>query len=168
MTPIVSIVGQSGSGKTTLLVKLLSALVARRIRVGTIKHHSHPIEFDVPGKDTYLHRKAGAVRVCLAGGGQIVTIQEAKDEPSPRQLVAAYFRDLDLVIAEGYKSGELPKVEVYRPAISDGLLCADDPQLIAVATDAEADRLPQGLPIFGLSDPDPLADFLIDRFLTGK
>ena len=41
---IFGLVGWSGSGKTTLLVKLLPELVARNVRVSTMKHAHHTFD----------------------------------------------------------------------------------------------------------------------------
>lgn len=162
MPPIVAIVGQSGSGKTTLIEKLIVEFVSRGLRVGTIKHHRHPGDFDGEGKDTWRHRRAGARIAVLAGPTQIVTIADVAAEPSPREIALRHLPDVDLVLAEGYKGGDLPKVEVYRKGLHDALLCGPGDGLIAVATDG---RPKTDAPLFGLDDPRPLADLLIRRLL---
>ena len=60
-SPAVAVVGRHNSGKTTLIVKLIAELTRRGIDVGSVKHHHRTgFEFDVPGKDSYRHREAGA------------------------------------------------------------------------------------------------------------
>ena len=58
----IHIIGRKNSGKTTLVVELVQQLSAMGKRVATIKHTHHRHELDVPGKDSYRHREAGARR----------------------------------------------------------------------------------------------------------
>ena len=60
----VGITGHSGAGKTTLLVRLIPLFTARGLRVATIKHAHSGFDLDIPGKDSYEHRKAGASAGC--------------------------------------------------------------------------------------------------------
>ena len=60
-SPAVAVVGRHNSGKTTLIERLIAELVGRGLDVGSIKHHSHRgFDIDIPGKDSYRHRAAGA------------------------------------------------------------------------------------------------------------
>jgi molybdopterin-guanine dinucleotide biosynthesis protein B len=162
MVPVISFVGTSGSGKTTLLERLIAELTARGVVVGTIKHHAHSTEFDTPGKDTYRHRKAGARVTVLACPSQVVSIEDTAIEATLAEVAARFAGRCDLVLTEGYKRSDAPKVEVFRDALR-GLLCGPGDNLIALATDLDVDA---GVPRFPLDDPRPLADFLVARFLT--
>ncbi len=164
MPPVVSIVGKSDSGKTTLLEKLIPALVARGIRVGTIKHHAHVSDFDTEGKDTWRHRQAGAAAVCLSGPKQVVTIRDVETPPDVWALAESHFPTEDLVLTEGYKSADAPKVEIFRVGVHDTPLCGPGDSLIAMVTDA---KLRFSVPVFGLDDANQLADFLIAHFGLG-
>jgi molybdopterin-guanine dinucleotide biosynthesis protein B len=163
MPPIVSIVGRSESGKTTLIEKLIPVLTQRGYRIGTIKHTHHAVDIDRAGKDSARHRSAGAETVMLASPGQVAmfkaTASEALDE------LIRYFDDVDLLITEGYKRENKPKIEVLRAAVGSELLCRHDPELVAVATDAS---LNVHVPVFRLNDPAAIAEFIEQRFLNPR
>jgi molybdopterin-guanine dinucleotide biosynthesis protein B len=160
MLPIVSIVGRSESGKTTLIEKLIPELKSRGLRVGTIKHTHHDIEFDQAGKDSDRHRAAGAETVILASAGRIAMM---KNGGSARlEDLIRYFDDVDLLITEGFKRAPSPKIEVVRAAVSREMMCRNDPNLIAVASDA-AIETPR--PLFRLDDVRSIADFIVRSLL---
>jgi len=154
--PIVPFVGKSGSGKTTLLEKLIPVLVARGLRVGLVKHDVHGFELDQPGKDTWRLRQAGAVRVVISAPQQFALIGQVEEELTLPEVTRRYLADVDIVLAEGYKRSELPKVEVCRAARSPELLCAPD-ELLAVVGDM---RFEVPCPQFGLDDMAGIADLL--------
>jgi len=167
--PIVALVGKSGSGKTTLVEKLLRVLSGRGIKVATIKHDAHSFELDTPGKDSWRHRQAGAAAVAVASAGRLfLTVNLAESESGVREIIERYFPagQYDIVLLEGYKSGDTEKIEVHRTARSDELLCngvAD--RLVAVASDRQWDL---GVPVFELDDVASLADFIVRRYLPGR
>jgi len=160
MPLIVSFVGRSESGKTTLIEKLIPVLRRRGFRVGTIKHTHHSPELDRSGKDSARHLAAGASTVVLASSGQIQLVKTGVN--GGLDGLVRYFDDVDLLITEGYKQERTPKIEVLRRAVSDRLLCLDDPMLLAVATDATID-LP--VPVLPLDDPEAVADFIENRVI---
>ncbi|HEX9014463.1 MAG TPA: molybdopterin-guanine dinucleotide biosynthesis protein B [Chloroflexota bacterium] len=160
MPPIVSVVGRSDSGKTTFLEKLIPALKRRGIRIAVVKHDSHGFEMDRPGKDTWRLRQAGADAVMISAPNQMALIRSGLEkEETLDQLAAMVDGAVDLVLTEGYKSGNKPKVEVSRQVIMNGeLLCQDD-ELIAVVADGPR---PTRAPLYGLEDADAVADLLVD------
>lgn len=159
---IVSVVGKSGSGKTTFLEKLLPELKRRGYRVATVKHDVHGFDIDQPGKDTWRHAQAGAEAVVISSPRRFALIQRL-DEEMPLDEIASYVRGVDIIITEGYKRGDKPKIEISRRAKSTELICAEE-ELIAVVTDQ---RFPLDVPHFGLDDVAGVADLLEDKFLKG-
>jgi molybdopterin-guanine dinucleotide biosynthesis protein B len=159
--PIISIVGKSNSGKTTLIERLIPALKARGYRIATIKHAGHDFDADQPGKDSHRHKKAGADAVMVAASGRFALI---KDLNAPRlDDLAFHLQDMDLILTEGYKKADKPKVEVCRAARSAAPMCLEDPHLVALVTDVAG--IACRVPIFDLGDAAALADFIENRFL---
>lgn len=162
MTPnIITIVGKSNSGKTTLLEKIVANLTQRGFSVGTAKHTHHEVDMDQEGKDSWRHRKAGAASTLLLTDSRVALIKE--DAAPYIQRIRTYLSDRDIIICEGFKKQELPKIEIFR---KDGPhkepLCMQDSNLIAFVTDS--DYRP-AVPVFGLEDIDRIADFIQDNYL---
>ncbi|MBL7213431.1 MAG: molybdopterin-guanine dinucleotide biosynthesis protein B [Desulfobacteraceae bacterium] len=158
--PIVSIVGPSGVGKTTLLEKLIPALTGQGFGVGTVKHDVHGFEIDRPGKDSYRHKHAGARVSMISSPNQIGMVMDVDHDYQLDEL-QKFFSTMDIVLTEGYKKQERPKVEVFRPEVHGDLLCKGDDKLLALVSDVAIDA---GVPRFTLDDCRGLADFLIARF----
>jgi molybdopterin-guanine dinucleotide biosynthesis protein B len=136
---VLGLAGWSGSGKTTLLVRLLPLLVQRGHRVATVKHAHHEFDVDLPGKDSYEHRKAGASEVLIASSRRWVQMHELKEEQEAEPSLAALLLRLspcDLVLVEGFKHKRHPKLEIHRPALGKPALYPQDSAVVAVATDA--------------------------------
>lgn len=157
MQKVLGIAGWSGSGKTTLIEALLPRLAARGLRVSVIKHSHHDIEPDVPGKDTWRHRQAGAAEVMLLSPHRVTVFAELAQELTLEQQLAR-LQPVDLVLLEGQKWQPVPKLEVHRPQLGKPLLCAEDSRVLAVASDAALDI---ALPQLALNDYDAIADFIV-------
>lgn len=160
MPPIISIVGKSESGKTTLMEKLIPELKRRGYRIGVIKHAFHEFAFDKPGKDSWRHKAAGAETVLVAAPGSIIMVKDGQGETLDE--LGEYFRDMDLVLTEGFKHENKPQIEVFRRERHQQPLSNGNPRLVALVTDAGVDR---DVPTFGLEDIVPLADLIEDKFL---
>ena len=109
-----SIVGRSGSGKTTLITKLIPYFFEIGLKVGSVKHAHHNVEFDKPGKDSWRHRIAGCSQVLLLTNKKIALFGDLEHETDLRQIVNRWFSDFDLVISEGFKREECLKLEIVR------------------------------------------------------
>lgn len=115
---LVSVVGKKNAGKTSLVVVLCKELVRRGHRVMTIKHGSHPFEIDQQGRDTWRHmHEGGAERVVMETPGLRVLLAKPTEPMGPRELAERFLSDAQLVIVEGFKTSDLPKVEVFRGAV---------------------------------------------------
>jgi molybdopterin-guanine dinucleotide biosynthesis adapter protein len=157
---VIGIAGWSGAGKTTLLAKLIPRLIARGVRVSTVKHAHHAFDVDQPGKDSHTHRMAGATEVLVSSANRWALVRELRGvaEPSLADLLAK-LAPVDLVIVEGFKHGSHPKLEVYRAAVGKPLLHPDDPHIVALASDAPmADAR---VPVVALDDIDAVADLML-------
>jgi len=133
---VIGLSGWSGAGKTTLLTRLIPHLIAEGLRVSTIKHAHHNFDVDVPGKDSWLHRQAGAVEVLISSGRRWALMHELRGarEPTFPELLARMSR-VDLLIVEGFKSDPHPKIEIHREANNKPLMFQSDPTIVGIAAD---------------------------------
>lgn len=164
----VSFVAKSGTGKTTLLEKVIAEMKSRGWRVGVIKHDAHRFDIDHPGKDSYRLTAAGADIMLISSPEKLAVVKRHEAAPPIEELIATYFSDMDIVLTEGFKKSDLPKIEVHRRERSASLICRDeehDPTLIAVASDRE---LQLDVPAFNLNDATGIATFIETRFLRGR
>ena len=158
--PIISVVGISGVGKTTFIEKLIPELKRRGFKVGTIKHNSHGFEMDKPGKDSWRHKKAGADLTLLSSPTQIGMVMDVDHDYDQEELIP-FFQGIDIIIAEGYKRGDKPKFEIFRPEIQNEPFCRGDEHLVAIISDSEINS---DLPRFSLNDAKGVADFIVKQF----
>ncbi len=69
---------------------------------------------------------------------------------------------MDLVITEGYKKADKPKIEVLRKSISAFPVCQENDHLFALVTDSDIDV---GVPKFEFDDIKSLADLIEKKYL---
>ncbi len=160
MPPVLSIIGKSGSGKTTLIEKLIPELKKRGYRIGTIKHAHHGFAIDMHGKDSARHKAAGADAVMVASPEGFVMVKNSSEPPLDE--LTAHLRDLDLIITEGYKHQEKPKIEVCRRATQKTPLAPELQNIIAFVSDMSFD-LP--IPMFGLEHIAGIADLIEEELI---
>ena len=161
--PVVAVVGKSDSGKTTLLEKLLREAKRRGWRVATVKHDVHGFDMDKPGKDTWRHAQAGADLVVISSPNRIAILEKV-DEDKPLAEVISRIQGVDLIFTEGYKRSDKPKIEVFRSAVHQELLCTPE-ELIAIASDVQFDN---GVPCYDLDDAAGLCDLIAAKFGVGQ
>ena len=155
--------GWSGSGKTTLLTRLLPELTRSGLTVSTVKHAHHSFDVDKPGKDSWLHRAAGATEVMVSSAARWALMHEHRGTPETELAeLVRQMSPVDLVIVEGFKNAPHAKLEVHRPALGKPLICRDDPHIVAVASDAPLAGL--ALPVLPLDDAAAIARFILAYF----
>jgi len=160
MPAMISVVGTSDVGKTTLIEKLIPELKRRGYRIGVVKHAHHGFHIDQKGKDSWRHKSAGADTVMVASPGRIAMV---KDNPyEGLDSLEKYFEDMDLVITEGYKKADKPKIEVLRKSISAFPVCQENDHLFALVTDSDINA---GVPKFEFDDIKSLADLIEKKYL---
>ncbi len=159
---IFGLAGWSGSGKTTLLSHLLPELISRGYSVSTVKHAHHKFDIDQPGKDSYEHRRAGATEVMIASANRWALMHEYQGdgEPDLHEIIAR-MTPVDLLLVEGFKWADHPKIEVHRPSVGKPLLQPDDPLIVGVASDLPLPGL--AVPNLALDDVPAIADFVLEK-----
>ena len=158
--PIVSIVGRAKIGKTTFLIKLIAELTERGHRIGVIKHSVHSFDLAQPGKDTWKHKQAGARAVAFASADELVIDRQLTQEMDINEI-AATMGELDLILTEGYKQAQKPKIEILRRERGSSLVSRRQ-EIIAVVTDHPVDL---DTPQFGLNDAPGVATLIERQFL---
>ncbi len=147
-------------GKTTLLCKIIRELKIRGYRVATIKHDVHGFDIDHPGKDTWLHAEAGADVVAISSSKKMAMIEKLEEEYSLDEMVEK-IKNVDIIITEGYKDGDKPKLEVFREALGQGLNSRDE-DLFAIVSDK---KFHKDLPQFDFEEVEGLVDLIEKKFL---
>ncbi len=169
-TPLVGLTAYSGTGKTTLLIKLITILADKGIRVGIIKHAHHTFDIDQPGKDSYILRKAGASEMLIGSVNRWALMVDAEKEQefTLQDHIQRLDQDnLDLILVEGFKLEEIPKIELTRPSLGNDLFFPNDDNVVAVATD-EALSVETDLPKPDINNPDQIVAFICERFLSNQ
>ncbi|TNF37061.1 MAG: molybdopterin-guanine dinucleotide biosynthesis protein B [Gammaproteobacteria bacterium] len=161
--PILGFAAFSGTGKTTLLVQLLPLLRRQGLKIAMIKHAHHKFDVDIPGKDSYELRKAGASPMLISSSRRIAIMIDKEEEAEPDlQELLAYIdpQNIDLVLIEGFKQWPFPKIELYRPEVGKPLLFPEDENIIAIAHDGE---LPTNatIPVLDINQPQQIAEFIL-------
>ena len=161
MPPIVSIVGRSKSGKTTLIEKLIVELKSRGYHVATAKHTHRNMTLPESDKDSDRHLKAGSEASLIVDPHGLMMIRPLQKELNLAQIAQIFGEDYDLILTEGYKQDDAPKIEVHRKENAPPL--TDVKKLFAVATDEPLDtKIRQ----FALDDIKAIADLLETGFIN--
>ena len=156
MMNLFGLTGGSSQEKTALLVAVVPELTALGLTVSVTKFMNHAFDIDRPGKDSFLHREAGATEVLVLSRHRWALMHESRGEPAddlPGLLVR--MSPVDLVIALGFHDHPHAKLEI---AGDDGatLRWRTDPSIVALVSRDPLDaaglpvRLPNRLP-----DPAP-------------
>ncbi len=159
MPPIVCVVGHHNSGKTTIIERLLTELRARGYRIATAKH-AREIELDRPGSDSWRQIAAGSQAALLATTDRTIIIRPVTEAASLDEVGHLLGEDYDLVLAEGFKQEDAPKIEVQRK--ETGPLLTDLKRLLAVVSDEPIETKARR---FSWADTKGLADLLEAGFI---
>ena len=158
---VIGLAGWSGAGKTTLLQRLIPNLLAKNLRVSTCKHAHHAFDVDQPGKDSWLHREAGATEVLIASAIRWTLMHELRGDPEPElPALLAHMTGVDLVLVEGFKRGPHRKIEIHRAALGKPLLHPTDPTIIAIAA---SPPLQAPIPSVPLDDIEAIAALILQH-----
>jgi len=165
VVPIISIVGKSDSGKTTLIEKIVPELKNRGYKIGTVKHDAHRFEIDHPGKDSYRHFQAGSDTTVICSSEKMALIKRLSRSLSLDELVEKFFEDMDIVITEGYRAEDKPRIEVFRSTVPSESPCNDEDKRIALVSNR---KLEVDIPQFDWDDVDGIVNFIEKKFLWNR
>jgi len=164
---VFGITGWKNSGKTTLVSELVSWFGERGLKVSTIKHAHCNFDIDKTGSDSFKHREAGANEVLIASQGRWALMHELRDEKEPElEDLLQHLQPVDLVLVEGFKMGDQPKIQVVRPENNTEVLPAEAQPIVAIASDSAA-VMPSdyecGGPLLPLNDIAAVGQFIADH-----
>lgn len=163
MPPIVSIVGKSDSGKTTLLEALIKVLGQRGRRVAVIKHAADDFEIDTPDKDSWRFTQAGSAVSAISSKDRLAVIRRLENEQDPQALLPYVGADCDLVLTEGFKQYDCPKIEVIGSGQNADPVSPPE-QLLAIVADKPINV---SVPQFNKTEVDKIADLIEQKYLVG-
>lgn len=156
---VIGLAGWSGAGKTTLLARLIPHFIAQGLRVSTIKHAHHAFDVDVPGKDSWVHREAGASEVLVSSSQRFALMHELRGAAEPRlPELLARLAPVDLVLVEGFKTDPHRKIEVHRAGNGKALLFPNDLAIVGIASDVDVIT---NLPVAHLDDIQAIAAMML-------
>ena len=158
--PLVSIVGKAKSGKTTLIEKLILELKSRGYKVATIKHAFHGSFSDDYGKDSWRHIQAGSEATAIGFTDNIVLIKPVTGNLELNEIARLFGKEYDIILVEGFKHSDVPKIEVHRKEIGPPLDSTEN--LVAIVTD---EPLETSIRQFSLEDIKSIADILENDFI---
>ena len=150
---IISIVGKKNAGKTTLIKTLIPELKERGYRVGTLKYNIKEFKIDHEGKDTYKYYHLGADSIALTSQDEIAVIKRVTDPPGTSEFVAKYLNDVNIVLIEGYRGGDYPRIKIVDS--KETKIDSNDPdnELILIKENLETKR-------FSTEDTNKTLDFI--------
>ena len=154
MAAVIAVSGVKNSGKTTLIEKLIPALNERGVKTVVLKHDGHSFAADREGTDTCRFLAAGAMGAAIFDGEKFQAVKYVS--VTEKDLIALY-PEAELILLEGFKWTDYPKLELVRRGVSEKPICDPD-TLLALVTDTDC-RIPD-VPTFGFEDIEPLAELL--------
>lgn len=161
MIPVFSIVGTNSKiGKTTVLCNIIKELKSREYKVCTIKHDVHGFDIDHPGKDTWKHAQAGADIVAISSPKKMAMIEKVENEYRLDEIINR-ISNVDIIITEGYKQENKPKLEIFRKGLTNEIYSKDE-DLFAIITDTPIEK---EIPQFGFSEIKEVVDLIEKKFL---
>ena len=158
-TPILCFVGRSNSGKTTLIEQLIQTLTQSGHRIAAIKHAGHGFDLDTEGKDSWRHKRAGASTVIVKSKTSLALFTDTEDSVPLTDLRDQYVRNVDLILAEGWKSENYPKIVVVRDHFGEIEVTGDG--LLAVISRNPVDV---SVPVLHPDDIQTLATLVREHF----
>lgn len=153
---VFGVTGYKNAGKTELVSRLVAYLSEQGLSVSTLKRSHHTVDLEIAGTDTHRHRQAGASEVMLASDLRYAMMKELP-QPMPLIELLARFAPVDLVLVEGFKSENHPKIEAHRQTTGQGWIYPSNTTIHAIATDTSIDC---PLPQFDLNDIAGIAEFI--------
>ena len=159
-TPILCFVGRSNSGKTTVIERLIPELTRVGYRIATVKHAGHGFELDTEGKDSWRHKQAGASAVVVLSKGSMAMFADVSEEIKVEEIRDRFLdSEIDLIIAEGWKSEDYPKIAVVREHLGEVTVSTEG--LLAIVS---MKPIQSSVPCFDRDDIQNLTELIVRHY----
>ena len=159
---IVGIVGWSGSGKTTIIENLVKIFKSKHLlSVCVLKHAHKNFTLDKKGKDSYKFSEAGADQIIISSEKQWAVINKVRNKEATLDELIAKTSNVDIVLVEGWKFSNIKKIEIYRQSISKNILCLDDKNIKAIASNDKNISVNSNISKLDINDHEKIANFII-------
>lgn len=157
---LLQVVGFKNAGKTMLLERLVRELSNIGFLVSTLKHHGHGGEPEGEYDSDRLSR-AGA-QLSLVEGEGTVQLRANRKEWTLTNLIQMErsFIQSEIVLIEGWKNAEFPKVVMLKSNADAHLLQLKNVLAVIVHDDVHVET---NVPTFGLTDNETYVPFLIEQ-----
>lgn len=160
---IIAISGIKNSGKTVLITKLIPYIKNKGYKVATIKHDGHDFDCDVKNTDTYKHLSSGANATAIFSKNKYMIIN--KKENQNEDILLEHFKEMDIILLEGFKYSDYPKIEIIRKGISTESVC-DIGTILAIATDIDIKI--GNINIVDINDVETIGNIIISHTMGEK
>ena len=167
---IIGFAAYSGTGKTTLIKKVVKTLKELNYRVSVIKHAHHNFDIDQPGKDSFEIRASGAENMLISSSKRWALMHENIGDSELKLIDLLKILknlDSDIILIEGFKSENFPKIELYRKEIGKELLCTSDKNIVAIATDSDI-KINNDIKILDINNTRQIVDYIIEYLHISK
>ncbi len=167
---IIGFAAYSGTGKTTLIKKVVKTLKELNYRVSVIKHAHHNFDIDQPGKDSFEIRASGAENMLISSSKRWALMHENIGDSELKLIDLLKILknlDSDIILIEGFKSENFPKIELYRKEIGKELLCTSDKNIVALATDSDI-KINNDIKILDINNTRQIVDYIIEYLHISK
>ena len=157
---IVGIVGWKNSGKTFFVSAIIKKLKSQNYRIASIKHAHHAFDIDHVNTDSYIHRISGSSQVIISSSKRWAKINELEnqDEKKLDELISE-LSDTDIVLVEGYKNENHPKIEVINEK-EKKYLYKNIKNVIGIISDHDLDT---DLKQFKKNEIDNIVNFILKK-----
>ncbi len=143
-----------------MIERLIPELTRVGYRIATVKHAGHGFELDTEGKDSWRHKQAGASAVVVLSKGSMAMFADVSEEIKVEEIRDRFLdSEIDLIIAEGWKSEDYPKIAVVREHLGEVTVSTEG--LLAIVS---MKPIQSSVPCFDRDDIQNLAELIVRHY----
>lgn len=117
MATTLQVIGFKKCGKTTVLTDFLLTAQNQRLKTAILKHNAHnDADLDQNYTDTARFNRTGVAQVILRSDHEVFVRKQRPPQVDLPNLIQTYTdADTQLILVEGFKSADYPKLVLLRP-----------------------------------------------------